>query len=376
MKIAPAQFRIKWQVPEEPSARRALEKAKTIFAQKQVAPELDLTFLNLQSLPSTAYELRSLYTPSVASQYERLPKIVHEKLDFLGSGTFGTVHRTVDLHTGDLWAVKTSNYGVDDRRYKRSLKREVEILAALSHVSVHAPSRSTFLMNKQPNIVKFTHSQGWTLGSAVEIIMSLHKGTLMNLISPRKRNHGSMQEPFFCTLLVKHTLEAIAYLHRKGIIHQDIKPQNILYDHNGQNSALIFYVSDFGLSKKQDTASTLEPAGTPIYMAPEVSQGKHTSNSDIWSFAVMMLLVLGYFDLGEPDLPPEELRVRMALLPGYCSDLTFEVDQYPSTSLSSWKNQLRWYGRLRSLVQHEMVPQSLRSLLAEDAETRPNAEKA
>jgi hypothetical protein len=60
----------------------------------------------------------------------------------------------------------------------------------------------------------------------------------------------------------------------------------------------------------------------------------------------------------------------MARLPGYRSDLTFEVDQGPAASLSGWKNQLRWYGRLRSLVQHKMAPPLLMPLLAEDAETR------
>ncbi len=139
MQIGPAQFRIIWRVPKEPSARQALEQAKAVFAQKQVAPELDLTFLDLQSLPSTAYELRSHYTPSVASQYQKLPKIVHEKLNLLGSGTFGTVHKTVDLNTGNLLAVKTSKHGIDDSKYKKSLKREVEILAQLSHVSLPRP---------------------------------------------------------------------------------------------------------------------------------------------------------------------------------------------------------------------------------------------
>jgi hypothetical protein len=139
MHVGPAQFRIIWRVPKELDARQALEEAKAAFAKKQVAPELDLTFLDLQSLPSTAYELRSYYTPSVASQYQKLPKIVHEKQRLLGSGAFGKVYETVDLNTGSLLAVKTSNRGIDDSKYKRSLKREVEILAQLSHVSVPCP---------------------------------------------------------------------------------------------------------------------------------------------------------------------------------------------------------------------------------------------
>jgi serine/threonine protein kinase len=170
-------------------------------------------------------------------------------------------------------------------------------------------------------------------------------------------------------------LHAVTYLHGKGITHRDIKPENILYDHNGQDS-LIFYVSDFGLSKEQSLTSSLVLAGSPVYIAPEINQGKpYTSKCDIWSFAVMMLLVLGYFCLEEPDLPLEKWKGRMALLPGYCSDFTFEADQGLAVSLSGWKNQLRWYGRLRSLVQHKIVPPLLIPLLAEDVETRLDAQQ-
>jgi serine/threonine protein kinase len=145
---------------------------------------------------------------------------------------------------------------------------------------------------------------------------------------------------------------------------------------NGQDSSLTLYISDFGLSKKQNTTSLLELAGSPLYMAPEIDQGRlHAGKGDIWSSAVMMLLVLGYFCLKEPDLPPNEWKDRMALLPGYRSDLTFEADQRPTSSLSGWKNQLRWYGRLRLLVQHKMLPPLLVPLLAEGVETRLDAQQ-
>jgi serine/threonine protein kinase len=206
--------------------------------------------------------------------------------------------------------------------------------------------------------------------------MSLHEGNLTALIPPHKCCGGLEQEPYFCTLLITQVLHALAYLHAKGITHRDIKPENILYDHGGEDSSLTFYISDFGLSKDQNPTSSLVLAGSPLYLAPEINQGKpHTSKCDIWSFAVMMLLVLGYFYSEEPDLPPEKWNNRMARLPGYRSDLVFEADQGLAVSLSSWKNQLRWYGRLRSLVQHKMAPPLLIPLLAEDVETRLNAQQ-
>lgn len=198
----------------------------------------------------------------------------------------------------------------------------------------------------------------------------------MTLIPPHKCDSGLEQEPYFCTQLVTQVLHATAYLHGKGIIHRDIKPENILYDHNGEDWSLTFYISDFGLSKEQSPTSSLVLARSPLYMAPKINQGKpHTSKCDIWSFAMMMLLVLGYFCLEGPNLPPEKWKDRMARLAGHRSDLIFEADQGLVVSLSNWNNQLRWYGRLRSLVQHKMTSPLLIPLLAEDVETRLDAQQ-
>jgi hypothetical protein len=133
--IGSAHFRIVWGIRGDVAMERALEAAKTKLADKNFAQSLDLTVADdpYSSLPPTAYELRSQYTPSVGSQYQNLPKIVHEKLEEKGGGGFGTVHKTVDLSTGELWAVKTCNDFISAKS-RPLLKREVEILASLTHV--------------------------------------------------------------------------------------------------------------------------------------------------------------------------------------------------------------------------------------------------
>eukprot|EP00928_Gymnodinium_smaydae_P096053 TRINITY_DN8397_c0_g1_i2.p1 TRINITY_DN8397_c0_g1~~TRINITY_DN8397_c0_g1_i2.p1 ORF type:complete len:874 (-),score=186.07 TRINITY_DN8397_c0_g1_i2:65-2686(-) len=75
---------------------------------------------------------------------------------------------------------------------------------------------------------------------------------------------------------------ALEYLHARGIMYRDLKPENVLLDFAGQTKLV-----DFGCCKKEQSTSTL--LGTPEYLAPEVIQGKgYTCCVDWWSLGVMM----------------------------------------------------------------------------------------
>lgn len=134
--IGSAHFQVMWRDLSEPQVRQKVEASRKAFALQRVSPELDVTSLELQRFRPKQYETRSAYTPDVGSMFKRLPMITHEKIKFLGQGAFGTVHEIIDLHTGNVWAVKTSGKkGGNNNSYKEALKREVEVLAFLSHVS-------------------------------------------------------------------------------------------------------------------------------------------------------------------------------------------------------------------------------------------------
>lgn len=90
---------------------------------------------------------------------------------------------------------------------------------------------------------------------------------------------------------IKHVAEGLDYAHRKGLIHRDIKPQNILIDDEGHPR-----LTDFGVACFADdaTASGQMLAGTLAYISPEQLQGKSTgdAHSDIYAFGAMLYHIL------------------------------------------------------------------------------------
>ena len=116
--------------------------------------------------------------------------------------------------------------------------------------------------------------------------------------------------------------EALAYCRSKGVVHRNIKPENILF-HEMDNGKRIIKLVDFELSKQLDkdamTFSILETyCGTPAYIAPEVvSTVPYNYKCDVWSLGVITFLLLsgGYLPFFvDPDKTTRDLlrRVRDA----------------------------------------------------------------
>lgn len=194
----------------------------------------------------------------------------------LGSGTFGTVSTVRHRESGDTLAMK--------------------VIQAQSHVSMSAYRNELELHRRldHPNICKVLESFEDTESKRFIIIMELLTGgTLISCLKERHRN--GYNEAAAATITEK-MLSAILYCHQHGVVHRDIKLDNMLFESEREDSDI--KLIDFGFASSVQPGNEMMHGrlGTPSYMAPELWSEQrdfaYDSSVDMWALgaAVYMLL--------------------------------------------------------------------------------------
>lgn len=195
---------------------------------------------------------------------------------FVGSGTFGEVWVAIDKATDIEVAIKV--YVSMDEKGLQEFKKEFQISFELNHTNLlHANYLGVNAEDKRPYLVMPYCPDGSVT-----------------------KNAGNMSEEDLWRF-IRDVASGLAYLHSKQppIIHQDIKPDNILILKNGD-----FVITDFGISKQlratlRKSAMSLNSAGAISYMGPErfSKQYQAVKASDIWSLGVSI------YELATGELP-------------------------------------------------------------------------
>jgi tetratricopeptide (TPR) repeat protein len=194
--------------------------------------------------------------PVLANRY-RLVRLV-------GRGGSGAVHEALDLVLNRTVAVKLLSEATGDNlKQIEDFLREARTAAILNHpniVTIHDTGQAG-----SKYFIVMEYVDGESLKSHLETRLSLSLSDLLGL--------------------AKQACVGLDYAHRKGILHRDIKPGNLLVDREGTVK-----ITDFGLARSAAEAShDTVVKGTPFYMSPEQIQGlKSDFRSDIYSFGCML----------------------------------------------------------------------------------------
>jgi serine/threonine protein kinase len=193
--------------------------------------------------------------------------------------SFGQVYLGLDETTGQLMAVKqvelnpdaTSQEKEKTKEALRILDNEVDIAQHLDHA----------------NIVSYLgrHRSSTTMSVFFKYVPS---GSISSLM----QTYGKLEHSLISSL-TRQTLEGLVYLHSKGILHRDLRSNNLLLDHMGTVK-----ISGFGASRRSDSISaiddtdTMQGSGSIFWMAPEVvrtSGGEYSAKADVWSVGCVAL---------------------------------------------------------------------------------------
>jgi serine/threonine protein kinase/DNA-directed RNA polymerase specialized sigma24 family protein len=198
----------------------------------------------------------------------------------VGEGGMGAVFRATDLKTGANVAVKTLlPEAAKDAALRRRFEREAQILQKLEH----------------PNFVRFVEYGSGASEPAYVVMEFLDGSALSRVISDE-----SHLLPERALHITRHVLTGLQYAHGLGVIHRDVKPDNVVLVHEEQDPEFA-KVLDFGIARlaEPDSAEKTkltqkgEIFGTPAYMAPEQVRGDPIdSRADLYSVSVMLYEML------------------------------------------------------------------------------------
>mmetsp|Transcript_115000 Transcript_115000/g.330327 ORF Transcript_115000/g.330327 Transcript_115000/m.330327 type:complete len:652 (+) Transcript_115000:189-2144(+) len=215
------------------------------------------------------------------------PGQYYEAVQKLGEGAFGVAQLVRDKRSSVLRVLKTIN------------KRQSQVPSGQLDIEIH-----NLKACDHPHIIRlFEYYEDY---ENVYLIMEHASGGELRQVLEQQKAEGLNLPELWVSLVVKQCLTAIAYVHSQGIIHKDLKSENILLlqavnvnDPQSQPHAVIIDlgIAEIFAARLGRRARCTVVAGTPTHMAPEVWRGNFGPVADVWSLGVVL------FELLAGDIP-------------------------------------------------------------------------
>ncbi|XP_024240876.1 NUAK family SNF1-like kinase 1 [Oncorhynchus tshawytscha] len=198
-------------------------------------------------------------------QHKHNLKHRYEVMETLGKGTYGKVKRAMERTTRKTVAIKSiRKESITDDLDRVHIKREIEITSALKH----------------PYIIRF-HEVFESRDKIVIVMEYASRGELYDYVNERRRLVETEARDIF-----RQITSAVHYCHTNGVVHRDLKLENILLDQD-----LNVKLADFGLSNRFKKDNLLQTyCGSPLYASPEIVKGLpyHGPEVDCWAMGVLL----------------------------------------------------------------------------------------
>jgi serine/threonine protein kinase len=193
---------------------------------------------------------------------------IYEVLSFIGAGSYGYVYKVRESSPlGRILALKVLRVDQLNDKARASFIQEARRIANLQH----------------PNILRVYNFGQLPESEQPYFVMEYAPQTILDLF---RKSDGSRRTAFAEELVpyLRQTAAALQYVHNNGLVHQDVKPGNLLIGGNGH-----VLLSDFGTTYylgMQTHASLGEVTGTAAYMSPEQWQGNPRRDTDQYALAI------------------------------------------------------------------------------------------